>query len=54
MSILDFAGIAALFTFGPLIVPAAWAFVAWAFVAEYRSLKDRPDLRARIDAEEKR
>lgn len=54
MSLADFAGIAALYTFGPLIVPAAWAFAAWAFIAEYRSLKERHDLRARIDAEEKR
>ena len=48
MSFLDFAPLGALFTFGPLVVPAAWIFVAWAFKAELDSIRRR-----KADADEK-
>ena len=51
MSLFDFAGIAAVLTFGPLVVPAAWVFCAWAFAQEYRTRGRRAELRAALETE---
>lgn len=54
MSFIDFAPLGALFAFGPLIVPAAWAFVAWCAAQEYRTRDARRELRAALDTKEPR